>query len=131
MVEKETVLEPLSEALSIEPEQVVVEPPKPALTGCDAVRAAASKYTWDIETVVRIAKAESGCNTNAVGDDYPIAGLHAPSCGAFQIRTLAGRPSCSELKDLSINIEWAWKISNGGTNFRPWSVYTSGKYLNY
>lgn len=98
-------------------------------TGCEAVRAEASKYSWDVETVVRISKAESGCNTNAVGDNYPIGGLHAPSCGAMQIRTIAGRPSCAELQNLATNIAWAYKISNGGTNFKPWSVYTSGKYL--
>lgn len=103
--------------------------PTASATGCAAVRAEASKYNWNVDTVVRIAKAESGCNTNAVGDNYPIGGLHAPSCGVLQIRTLSGRPTCEQLKDLATNIAWAYKISNGGANFTPWSVYTSGKYL--
>lgn len=101
------------------------------LVGCDIVRHYANQYNWDVNIVVAIAKSESNCDTTAVGDDYVIAGLYAPSCGLMQIRTLAGRPSCEELKDPATNIEWAWKISNGGTNFTPWSVYTSGKYLNY
>ena len=78
-----------------------------------------------------ICQAESGGNSQAVGDDYVIAGLYAPSCGLWQIRTLAGRPSCDELKDPQTNLEWAWKISNQGTNWSPWSVYKSGKYLQY
>lgn len=106
-----------------------IEPVVPAVTGCEAVRQEASKYSWDVETVVRIAKAESGCNTYAVGDNYVIGGIHAPSCGVMQIRTLAGRPTCEQLKDLSVNIAWAYKVSNNGTTFNPWSVYTSGKYL--
>ena len=112
------------------PEQDIETPVinQPA-TGCDAVRAEASKYAWDVETVVRIAKAESGCNTYAIGDNYVIGGIYAPSCGVGQIRTLPGRPTCEELQHLPTNIAWMWKISNGGTNFRPWSVYISGKYL--
>ena len=46
-------------------------------------------------------------------------------------RTLAGRPSCDELKDPKTNLEWAWKISNQGTNWSAWSVYKSGKYLQF
>lgn len=125
------MLEPPQEALSIPPEPITIEEVKSPLRGCDAVRSEASKYNWDVNLVVAIAKAESGCDTNAVGDDYVIAGLHAASCGVMQIRTLQGRPSCDKLKDLATNIEWAYKISNSGTNFKPWSVYTSGKYLNH
>lgn len=78
-----------------------------------------------------ICLAESSGNTNAVGDNYVIAGLHAPSCGLMQIRTLKGRPSCEELKNPELNMEWAWKISNQGTNWNPWSVFTSGKYERF
>lgn len=101
------------------------------LVGCDIVRHYASQYNWDVNIIVAIAAAETNCDTKAVGDDYVIAGLYAPSCGLTQVRTLAGRPSCEELKDPATNIEWAWKISSGGTDFTPWSVYTSGKYLQY
>ena len=74
---------------------------------------------------------ESGGNSNAVGDNYTIAGLHAPSCGLWQIRTLKGRPTCEELKNPQTNLEWAWKISNQGTNWNPWTVYGSGAYLRH
>jgi hypothetical protein len=75
--------------------------------------------------------AESKGNSQAVGDNYPINGLLAPSCGLMQIRTLEGRPSCEELLDPKTNIDWAYKISNNGTNFNPWTMYTNGEYLKY
>lgn len=121
--------EPLQTEVSKEVATSTTALPTQFATGCDAVRAEASKYSWDVETVVRISKAESGCNTNAIGDNYPIGGLLAPSCGAMQIRTLEGRPSCEQLQVLSVTMQWAYQISNGGSNFTPWSVYTSGKYM--
>ena len=81
--------------------------------------------------------AESNCNTNAVGDNYPINGLYAPSCGAYQVRTLKGRPTCEQLKDPATNVEWAYKIYSAkrkdGTQsmWKPWSVFTNGKYKRY
>lgn len=80
--------------------------------------------------MMAIMEAESGCTATAVGDNYAIAGLLAPSCGIFQIRTLEGRPSCETLKDPSTNIEWAHKIYTG-QGLAAWSVFSSGKYLNY
>ena len=78
-----------------------------------------------------IMQAESGCNHAAVGDNYPIAGLYAPSCGLFQVRTLTGRPDCESLKDPATNIKWAYQISGGGVNWSPWTVFTTGKYAQF
>ena len=75
--------------------------------------------------------AESKGKAHAVGDDYPINGLHAPSCGLWQIRTLQGRPSCEELKNPQTNLEWAWKISKQGTDWTPWTMYTNGEYKKF
>lgn len=74
---------------------------------------------------VKVAQAESGCNPLAVGDDYPINGLYAPSCGLFQIRTLQGRPSCEQLKNPETNVQWAHKLflSSG---WQPWTVCNHG-----
>ena len=108
----------------VEPIQPVGEPVAvaPVAAGCEIA----------YNNIMRaICMAESGGRHDAVGDNYVIAGLYAPSCGLMQIRTLAGRPSCDELKDPKVNMEWAWKISNQGTNWTPWSVYTNGKYLRY
>jgi hypothetical protein len=35
------------------------------------------------------------------------------------------------LKDPYINSRIAYDISKGGTNFKPWTTYTSGKYLQH
>jgi hypothetical protein len=112
---------------TIAPEQVEQPTQAPVLSGCEI----ASSYDWDYRTAYAVCMAESSGDSNAVGDNYAIAGLHAPSCGLMQIRTLKGRPSCEELKDPKTNMDWAYKISNNGTNFNPWTVYTNGKYLKY
>ena len=103
----------------------VTEAPKPS--GCEIV----SLYDWDHRMARAICLAESGGNSSAIGDNYRINGLLAPSCGLMQVRTLKGRPSCEELLDPKTNMDWAYRISNKGTNFKPWSVFTSGKYLQF
>jgi len=80
--------------------------------------------------MVAISQAESHCDTNRVGDNYVIGGIFAPSCGVFQVRTLAGRPDCDSLKDLATNVEWAHKIWQG-QGLNAWSVYLNGQYRNY
>ena len=87
--------------------------PVAATGGCETFRAIVSEFDWDVRTMMAIMQAESGCTPRAVGDNYPIAGVLAPSCGLYQIRTLAGRPSCEELKDPRTNVEWAYKIYSG------------------
>lgn len=89
-----------------------------------------AQYDWDAGLMRAIMQAESGCNASAIGDNYVIAGLYAPSCGLLQIRTLAGRPSCEALQDPVTNIEWAYKVYSG-QGYNAWSVYTNGKYLQY
>lgn len=80
--------------------------------------------------MMAIMEAETHCRADAVGDNFVIAGLYAPSCGLFQIRTLAGRPDCETLKNPETNVEWAYKIYTG-QGLKAWSVYTNGKYAGY
>jgi hypothetical protein len=95
--------------------------PKPQPIGCEHYTDLLSKYDWNTAVMARIMYFESRCNPNAVGDNYPIKGLHAPSCGLFQIRTLSSRPSCEQLKDPATNVEWAYKIYKG-QGYKAWSV---------
>lgn len=104
--------------------------PEPIAQGCEAYRSAISQYAWDTQVAMAIMKAESTCNPHAVGDNYVIGGIHAPSCGLFQVRTLPGRPGCEQLKDPSTNVAWAYKLYQGN-GWSPWSVYKTGKYLSY
>lgn len=102
---------------------------KPAVTaqplsnpvGCEHYRAELAKYSWDVQTMMYAMQKESSCNPNAVGDNYAINGLHAVSCGLLQVRTLAGRPSCQELKDPVTNIAWSYKIWQS-QGYRAWST---------
>ena len=118
-----------------EPFECLTKTNQPA-TGASTTSAPASATSGGCDiaynNIMRaICMGESGGNPNAVGDNYVIAGLYAPSCGLWQIRTLKGRPTCEELKNPQTNLEWAWKISNQGTNWKPWTVYGSGAYLKY
>jgi len=64
---------------------------------------------------------ESGGRAEAVGDDYPIAGVYAPSYGLFQIRGLPGRPKKEQLLDPEFNVKYAadmWRKQK----WQPWSV---------
>ena len=113
--------------------QTISTPPtqvKPKQTGCEAYRAEIEKYDWNANIAMAIMKAESGCRTTAVGDNYPIGGLHAPSCGLFQVRTLKGRPTCNQLQDPATNIAWAYKLY-GASGWKPWSVYNKGLYKEF
>lgn len=106
------------------------KPSAPVKTGCDAYTELIHQYGWEKNIAIAVMKAESGCNTHAVGDNYPIGGLLAPSCGLFQVRTLAGRPTCEELKDPATNVAWAYRLYTA-RGFQPWSVYNSGAYQKY
>jgi hypothetical protein len=99
-------------------------------TTCADYRHLVDQYDWDKRIAAAVMKAESNCNTEAVGDTWVIGGIYAPSCGLMQIRTLSGRPDCETLKNASVNLEWAYKLykANG---WQPWSVYKNGKYLQY
>ncbi len=83
---------------------------------------------WDTARAVMMA--ESGGNSNAKGDDYPIGGLHAPSYGLFQIRALQGRPGADKLLDPEENIKYAAQMQRS-EGWGPWSAYTNGNYQQY
>ncbi len=86
------------------------------------------------DTAIKVAKCESSLRVNAVGDKrlgyYRRGVLYGRSYGVFQIRYLPGRPSPSYLTNLENNVRYAYKMS-GGTNFRAWSCYKTGKYLKF
>lgn len=120
--------QPLPPAKVEEVKTPVETPPEPVAThpiGCEHYRHLVQQYDWNVEVAIRIMQAESSCNPYSVGDNYPINGLHAPSCGLFQIRTLPGRPTCEELKNPEVNIAWANRLyqANG---YSPWSVCNNG-----
>lgn len=88
---------------------------------CESYRSLLSQYGWNVDTMMYAMQKESGCNPNAVGDNRVIGGVYAPSCGLLQVRTLPGRPSCTELQNPATNIATAYKIWLG-QGYSAWSV---------
>jgi len=91
-------------------------------------------------TAVRIAKAESLLNPEAIGDKHLIFQKdgkdYGMSCGLFQIRVLQGRPSCEWLLNPDNNIKYAKEIydfyeRNYGDGWLAWSTYKNGRYNDF
>lgn len=96
-----------------------------------------------LATIVAIAGAESGYDTDAVGDQTragePTSDgrIWGPSIGLLQIRSIneennTGRErDASRLTDPAFNMQSGYKISSGGTKFTPWSVFRSGAHRRH
>lgn len=88
-------------------------------------------------TALAVSRAESGWRPAAVGDVGLQDEKWGPSVGLFQIRSLvsedqSGRPrDYTSLFDPEFNARAAYAISQGGTNWRAWTAYTSGAYRQY
>ena len=91
----------------------------------------------NLTTAVAVAQAESGLNPKALNDN-PSTGDY--SVGLWQVNYIGdmyqprsqkyGTPE-QLLSDPSRQAVAAYDISGQGTNFTPWTTYTSGKYLAY
>lgn len=95
-------------------------------------------FTGDaLVTMVAIARGESGWRSGAQGDTTITNGTWGPSIGLSQIRSLnsqrgtGGWRDPERLSDPLFNARAAYAISNGGTNFTPWTVYTADLYQQY
>jgi hypothetical protein len=102
-----------------------------------------------LTTAYGIVKAESGGRANAynptgMDDSYGLFQINMenndprnPNMGnkrnAAYLKKYAsiGYKGPESLKDPNINARIAYDISKGGTNFNPWTTYTSGKYLQH
>jgi hypothetical protein len=91
-----------------------------------------------LQIAYAIAMAESSGNARA---HNPNAGTGDNSYGLFQINMLGamgperrrqfGLRSNEDLFDPLTNARVAYKMSNGGKNWKPWTTYTSGKYMKF
>lgn len=86
---------------------------------------------------VAIAKGESGWRTDAQGDTTIQTSKWGPSVGLWQVRSLkaeygtGGTRDASRLTDPQFNAASMLTISNGGRNWQPWTVFTSGAYRSH
>lgn len=78
------------------------------------------------DTAAAIALAESSGNPNAINYNDPQG-----SYGLLQINQKAHPGTSTTALDPQGSFNLAYNISGGGTNFRPWSTYTSGAYQQY
>jgi hypothetical protein len=89
-------------------------------------------------TMTAIAQAESARDPGAVGDVALQNRTFGPSVGLFQIRTVkaeTGKGTDRDIEHLTGNVQAQVKaalhISNNGTNFKPWSTFTSGSFKKF
>ena len=85
---------------------------------------------WDINTMVAIAKAESNCRPDALGDTtltfQKNGRTYGYSIGALQVRILPEREWC-ETGDYYRCAHIIWQRQG----YNAWSVFTSGKHRQY
>lgn len=88
-------------------------------------------------TATAIAVGESALNPSAVGDTTLTDATWGPSIGLWQIRSLKAETGTGKTRDASrlkspeFNARSMAAISNGGSNWGPWSVYTNGTYKSH
>lgn len=104
--------------IEAEPTQVPVK----VIPGVERYRALIAQYNWPVDTALAIMQAESGGNPNAVSptNDYGLMQIHDG------LQTYG-----PQIFDPAFNIAIAYNVKYRSRGFRPWSVYTSGKYLSY
>lgn len=115
------------------------EKASPMTSGKDAAHAAAkagfgdAPYTnlsknQDLITIVAIGMSESGGSASAShrNNDGTV------DAGYWQINQIHwGGLQESAVKDLNVNATLAYRVSDGGKNFRPWTDYKNGKYRSH
>lgn len=90
--------------------------------GGDMTQMIKDKFGVNADKAIIIAQCESGMNPNSIGDRGLVgADGYGASYGLFQIRYLRGRPSPTQLLDPTFNINYAYNMSGGGTNWSAWS----------
>ena len=111
----------------------VEEPEQKILTDYDVLVQEVQKYDWDVNTMLAIAKAESGYRKDAVGDQtltYQNNGrTYGYSVGMFQIRILEGREDCDTF-DIPTNVSCAYRIYKG-QGLSAWSCFSNGSYRQF
>jgi hypothetical protein len=103
-------------------EKVAVSARVTATSGVEQWRALVSKYSWDVDTVLRIMACESGGNPNALNSTPPDYSVGLMQINLYGANALT-RPSEAWLRVPENNISYAFQLSNGGTDFSAWSCY--------
>jgi hypothetical protein len=97
--------------------------PGKALTRAAVLQIATQAGFPDPKLAAAIALAESGGVPGAM-----LRSSREYSVGLWQINTKVHPYSVDDMKDPLKNAAAAFKISKGGTNWKPWGAYTNGTY---
>lgn len=96
------------------------------------ITARAAGFTvYPAVTATAIAMAESGGDPANIGDVKLEDATYGPSVGLMQVRSLKSETGTSKSRDANkltdplFNMKAAYSISLGGTNWLPWSTYTT------
>ena len=96
--------------------------PEQATGGCEQEIA---KYSWDYNTAVSVARAESGLRSYIVNNN-PATGDYSVGCMQINIygANAQYRPSEQQLKDPAVNVAYAYKLytGNGNSFIGQWGV---------
>jgi hypothetical protein len=108
------------------------------VTSLRALLASAGFHGDGLNTAVAVAMAESGGHPTSHNTN---AGTGDNSYGLFQINMLGSLgparmqqyhlSSYDELFNPTVNARVAYQLSQGGTNWTPWTTYTRGTYRQY
>jgi soluble lytic murein transglycosylase-like protein len=115
--------------LSIIQPTVPPEAPEVAIThGCEQYRSLVSKYDWDVNTMLAIMRAESGCNPQSAN----MADGHSGCTGSYSLLQIAciHYQDGQDKFDPETNIAVAYGVWQRG-GYNPWTVYQTGAYLKY
>lgn len=101
-----------------------------------AYAAAAGAADPDTAAAVALAETDGTGNTNAHNpippdDSYGVWQINMIGAEGPQRRKQLGITSNTQLYDPAVNARAMAMISSGGTNFKPWATFTSGKYNTY
>jgi hypothetical protein len=118
------------------PEWAWAEPPRMSAVGIAAMARAVGCTPAQAVIATAVGLAESGGRTDAVGDVSLMNDTWSYSAGVHQIRglhrehgTYGVRDPQALLHDMVHNIRSMWVISDGCTNWQPWTMYTNGRWV--
>ena len=130
---QKSIIGPATPARVVAPIPLVTKPSGKNVLTPEQVAMAAQQAGFSgskLVTAVAVAMAESTCNANAVSRSRAY-GLWQILARAHPDLIRSSDPNASRWFDPFVNARFAWKVSSGGKNWRPWTTYTGGSYKKY
>ena len=97
---------------------------------CEGFRPLVAKYDWDVKVAMAVMKAESGCQTNALG--HNTNGTN--DAGLFQVNSI--HDATDKRYDIEYNVALAYRIYKDRrswdiSGWKAWSACLNGKVKCY